>query len=124
MVNSFNNTLGAKLLGKKVTFGSDGKLKFEAEGGFLNTGEMFIAREAGPELVGRIGSKTAVANNDQIVSSIAKGLAMSGIGGEQNVNIIAKGDTQGLMNFITFEQQKRNRQFGLWYNRIGDDKYG
>lgn len=113
MVNSFNNTLGAKLLGKKVTFGSDGKLKFEAEGGFLNTGEMFVAREAGPELVGRIGNKTAVANNDQIVNSIAKGLAMSGIGGEQNVNIIAKGDTQGLMNFITFEQQKRNRQYGL-----------
>lgn len=113
MVSDFNNTLGAKLLGKKVTFSSDGKLKFEAEGGFLNTGEMFVAREAGPELVGRIGNKTAVANNDQIVSSIAKGLAMSGIGGEQNVNIIAKGDTQGLMNFITFEQQKQNRQYGM-----------
>lgn len=87
--------------------------KVKADGGFVNTGEAFIAREAGPELVGRIGSKTAVANNDQIVNSIAKGLAMSGIGRDTNVNIIAKGDTAGLMDFITFEQQKRQRQYGL-----------
>ena len=35
----------------------------------------FIAREAGPELVGRIGNKTGVANNDQIVNGIAGGVA-------------------------------------------------
>jgi hypothetical protein len=34
-------------------------------------GEMFIARESGPELVGRIGNKNAVANNDQITAGIA-----------------------------------------------------
>lgn len=37
-------------------------------------GEMFIAREAGPELVGFIGRKTAVANNDQIVEGIYHGV--------------------------------------------------
>lgn len=42
-----------------------------ADGGYPAQGEMFIAREAGPELVGRIGNHTAVANNDQIVSGIA-----------------------------------------------------
>lgn len=42
-----------------------------ASGGFPTTGQMFIAREAGPELVGRIGNKTAVANNDQITAGIA-----------------------------------------------------
>lgn len=42
-----------------------------ADGGFPEQGEMFIARERGPELVGRIGHSTAVANNDQIVSGIA-----------------------------------------------------
>ena len=42
-----------------------------AEGGFPDEGELFIAREAGPELVGRIGGRTAVANNDQIVASLA-----------------------------------------------------
>lgn len=113
MVNIFNNSLASKIMGKKVTFGSDGKLKLEADGGFLNTGEMFIAREAGPELVGRIGSRTAVANNDQIVNSIAKGLAMSGIGKDTNVTIVADSNTEGLLNFINFKQQQKNRQYGL-----------
>lgn len=48
---------------------------FRAGGGFVGTGEMFIARESGPELVGRIGNRTAVANNDQIVSGVASGVA-------------------------------------------------
>ena len=46
-----------------------------AEGGFPETGELFIAREAGAEMVGSIGRRTAVANNDQIVSGIASGVA-------------------------------------------------
>lgn len=46
-----------------------------ANGGLVNTGEMFIAREAGPELIGRIGNRTAVANNDQIVNGISNGVA-------------------------------------------------
>ena len=46
-----------------------------ADGGFPDEGQMFIAREAGPELVGTIGGRTAVANNDQIVSGIARGVA-------------------------------------------------
>lgn len=45
-----------------------------ASGGFPDTGEMFIAREAGPELVGTIGGKTAVANNAQIEAGIAAGV--------------------------------------------------
>ena len=46
-----------------------------AEGGFPEQGQMFIAREAGAEMVGNIGRRTAVANNDQIVSGIAGGVA-------------------------------------------------
>lgn len=46
-----------------------------AKGGFPDTGSMFIAREAGPELVGTLGNRTAVANNDQIVDGIRKGVA-------------------------------------------------
>ena len=48
---------------------------FKASGGFVGAGEMFIAREAGPEMVGTIGGHTAVANNDQIVAGIASGVA-------------------------------------------------
>ena len=46
-----------------------------ANGGFLDNGEIFVAREAGPEMVGRFGNRNAVANNDQIVSGIAAGVA-------------------------------------------------
>jgi hypothetical protein len=46
-----------------------------AEGGQPVTGELFVAREAGPELVGSIGHKSTVMNNDQIVAGVANGVA-------------------------------------------------
>ena len=42
------------------------------DGGFPDVGEFFYARENGPELVGRIGNRAAVANNDQITEGISK----------------------------------------------------
>lgn len=45
-----------------------------ALGGFPNVGELFIARESGAEMVGSIGSRTAVANNDQIVDAVSQGV--------------------------------------------------
>lgn len=57
-------------------------LKAYAKGGFVDNGQMFIAREAGPEMVGTIGNKTSVANNEQIVSGIAQGV--SDANSEQN----------------------------------------
>lgn len=42
------------------------------DGGFPETGEFFMARENGPELVGRIGNRAAVANNDQITEGISQ----------------------------------------------------
>ena len=53
-----------------------------ADGGFPEQGQLFIAREAGAEMVGSIGRKTAVANNDQIVAGIASGVASAN--GESN----------------------------------------
>lgn len=49
-------------------------LSKHADGGFPSMGQMFIAREAGPELVGTIGSRSAVVNNDQIVESVSAGV--------------------------------------------------
>ena len=60
-----------------------------ASGGFPQMGEMFIAREAGPELVGSIGRKTAVANNDQIISGIESGVYRAMMAANSN-----KGQTQ------------------------------
>lgn len=45
-----------------------------AEGGFPENGQLFLANENGPELVGNIGNRTAVANNDQIVESLIAGV--------------------------------------------------
>lgn len=53
-------------LGKKI-FGF-------ASGGFPDAGQLFIAREAGAEMVGSMGGHTAVANNDQIVEGIREGV--------------------------------------------------
>lgn len=52
------------------------KIKGYATGGYPQSGELFWARENGtPEMVGKMGGSTAVANNDQIVSGIASGVA-------------------------------------------------
>ena len=45
-----------------------------AVGGLPPVGQMFVAREKGPELVGKIGNHSAVMNNDQIVGSVASGV--------------------------------------------------
>lgn len=49
-------------------------VKWYANGGLPDTGDLFVANEAGPELVGRMGSQTAVANQDQIVEALANGI--------------------------------------------------
>ena len=44
-----------------------------ASGGFPSSGEIYIARENGiSEMVGRIGNRNAVANNQQIEEGIAR----------------------------------------------------
>lgn len=60
-----------------------------ASGGFPETGSLFLARESGPELVGSIGGRTAVANNDQIVEAVSDGVyrAVSSAMGGKNQNV-------------------------------------
>lgn len=53
---------------------SSGQVRTYAQGGWPEVGELFISREAGPELVGTIGGNTAVANNDDIVQGIQGGV--------------------------------------------------
>ena len=72
-----------------------GKSSFFASGGFPTTGQVFISRENGiPEMVGSIGGRTAVANNDQIVEAISIGVynaymdAMSRSGGNKQPTIV------------------------------------
>ena len=51
------------------------KIQAYAGGGFPVEGQIFMARENGPELVGNIGGRTAVVNNNQIVESVSAGVA-------------------------------------------------
>ena len=52
------------------------KIPLMADGAYdIPNGQLFIAREAGAEMVGSIGGRTSVANNDQIVAGIAGGVA-------------------------------------------------
>ena len=109
--NSFVNSPTAKSLANALGI----KFPQFAIGGFPTEGELFIAREQGPEMVGSINGRTAVANNDQIVESISIGVAraMAGANRKTDVTIVAEGDTKGLMDFINFKQRENDRQYGL-----------
>lgn len=98
-----------------------------ATGGFPDAGQLFVAREAGPELVGQIGNRTAVANNDQIVAGIASGVrnangdvvnaiyAMA----SQIVRAVNEKDTsvsidgRKVSEEVTKQQNRSNRMYGV-----------
>ena len=67
-------------LGIKIPFIAEVTIPKLADGGFVDEGQLFIAREAGAEMVGAIGRKTAVANNDQIVEGITAGVTVANDG--------------------------------------------
>ena len=78
----------AKAFGGDITLG-DVKIPHIptlATGGIVDEGQMFIARERGPELVGSIGRKTAVANNDQIIAGIESGVYRAMVAANSNGN--------------------------------------
>lgn len=80
-LSKINNSIPLPIGGSGTYGGSGGGGGFRitidahADGGFPTMGDLFIANEAGPELVGTLGGHTAVANNDQIVAGIANGVA-------------------------------------------------
>lgn len=85
----------------------------KASGGIVPSGQMFIARESGPELVGTMGGHTAVANNQQIVAGIYEGVkaamqdaGSSNSGGTMSVNVYLDGKQ------ITAAVEKRQRERG------------
>lgn len=81
-----------------------------ASGGFPSMGQMFIARESGPELVGTIGGRNAVVNNNQIVESVSAGVykaVKSALkGGSESIIQIFIGNEQ-LDEYIVSSQRRR-----------------
>ena len=72
------NKLQFKVAGKKIGINIPNitvPKSFET-GGFPKKADLFYANENGkPEMIGRMGSRTAVANNDQIVASVSAGVS-------------------------------------------------
>lgn len=89
-----------------------------ATGGAPMSGEMFIAREAGPEMVGTLNGSTAVVNNDQIVNSIADGVfraasAALGNGQREPVNeITVKIDSETIYRAVRKGERIANGRYG------------
>lgn len=88
-------------------------IPFFEDGGFPNEGQLFIAREAGAEMVGAMGRRTAVANNDQIVEGISAGVSIA------NDGVIAA--IYALLNVI----EEKDFSVNIGDNQIGEsyDRY-
>ena len=63
--------IAGKVIGPQIRHVSIPRL---ASGGQVDEGQLFIARERGPELVGSMNGRTTVANNEQIVEGIYRGV--------------------------------------------------
>ena len=93
-----------------------------ADGGFAETGQLFVAREAGPELVATMGGRTAIANNDQIVTGIAEGIypavynavsqAMANSRSDTNVNVTLEGDAKKIFKSVQKQATNYTMQTG------------
>lgn len=86
VIDGFNNLMyidfdGFSIMGQEIVPSFSVQLAelpnipYLAGGGVVDSGQLFIARENGAEMVGRIGSQTGVANNDQIEAGIAMGVS-------------------------------------------------
>lgn len=98
-------------------------LSFFADGAYgVPAGQLFVAREAGAEMVGSIGHKTAVANNDQIVEAIKQGvieaMESSSQGGDWTINIV---DDDGNIKAsqVIKAAQRKNRRDGKTVIQLG-----
>ena len=90
-------------------------------GGFVDSADLFFANENGiPEMIGRIGNQTAVANNDQITTSITNALISAldnyDFGG-QSPTIIYLGNKK-LYEGYGEHQERENDRYGVNMIRI------
>ena len=100
-------TASKKKLGGIFKNGKWNNITQYASGGIPNQGQMFIAREAGPEMVGKLGNATAVMNNDQIVASVAKGVQGAVEAGMRNVaNMSSSNNPQYMQADIIIDGRK------------------
>lgn len=117
VIDAFNSSpIGQRINNRAQSIQDDGSIWLQgfASGGFPDDGQLFISREAGPEMVGTIGGRTAVANNDQIVEGIRQGVyeavsaaMVNNSGGETQVRVYL--DSREIKS----GQQRLNRAWGV-----------
>ena len=85
---------------------------FKADGAYgIPSGDLFIANEAGAELVGSINGKTSVANQGQIIEGIQKGVAEAN--SEQNALLRQQNELlRGILEKETTIRFGASAQFG------------
>lgn len=105
---------------QKLGFPGLPKLKVDwyAEGGFPDKGQLFIANEREPELIGSMGNRSVVANNRQITEGIAEATygafrqAFSEMGDSFGGDtLVYVGDTQ-ITDIITKKKRIQDKRFG------------
>lgn len=84
---------GGKKFGFDIPKVSAPQIPYLASGGFPKVGQLFVANEKGPEMLGRMGNRNVVANNNQIVSGIAAGVQSAVAGAFTDVAMAFGGDT-------------------------------
>lgn len=99
---------------------------YYAKGGFPDTGELYIARENGSEMIGRMGNKNVVANNQQIIDGIARGVAsansqQNALLREQNelLRALLEKDTGISIGDITNAARRQNQRMGKTVIPVG-----
>lgn len=96
-------------------YANGGYIPSYATGG-INSADLFLANESGnPELVGRIGSRTAVANQGQMVEALAQGLEriFSDMNGTSNVEVVVNMDSVAVARASDRGQKALNRRFNV-----------
>ncbi len=127
IIDKINSNKIAEFVG--VEIGHVDKVKIPripafASGGYPETGQLFLARENGiNEMIGRIGSRSAVANNDQIVEAVSSGVAgavadvMMAFMGQSNegtapvLEFTLKTDSETLYRIVQKGKEKHDRRW-------------
>ena len=132
LINGFNKiswdvpdwvpAIGGKKLGfsiKTISEVSLGRVPTFAQGGYPAPG-LFVANEAGPELVGSIGNRTAVANNDQIVESVSRGVyqAVAAAMGSSNGDRVVEAKVNDKVLFEVIVSRARQETVRTGYNPL------
>ena len=91
-------------------------VRWYANGGFPDTGDLFIANEKGPEMVGTMHGKTAVANQQEITDGIRQAVieGMSQVFGGQNANrdVVVQIDGREVFRAVVNENNRTVRRTG------------